>query len=279
MPRIRTIKPEFWLDKKIRALSPWARLLYIGLWNLCDDEGRYDYDADVIKGQLFVTDKVDVAELLKELVAPGLIVRYIVDDNEYFYIPSWHDHQVINKPSKFRKPAPTPESCITPTPLPEGSGTPTGGKGKGKGKGKGGEKDVHLKSFRAFYLVYPRHEARADAEKAWLALAPDAELVSSIMGALSMHKVSESWLKENGKFVPLPASWIRGKRWEDSVVSKYAMEDLPQLKARLIKARENKKWWEDQIKEFGKLADLSAKLSAAEAEIAMLGPEIKRLEA
>ena len=59
---------------------------------------------------------------------------------------------------------------------------------------------------------------------------------------------------------------------------RHSLEDLPKLKARLIKARENKKWWEDQIKEFGKDADLSAKLSAAEAEIAMLRPEIKRLE-
>ena len=59
---------------------------------------------------------------------------------------------------------------------------------------------------------------------------------------------------------------------------RHSLEDLPKLKARLSKAHENKKWWIDQIKEFGKLADLSAKLSAAEAEIAMLRPEIKRLE-
>ena len=80
------------------------------------------------------------------------------------------------------------------------------------------EPNPHLQSFRVFYLSYPNHKARADAEKAWLALALDAELVSSIMGALSMHKVSESWLKEDGKFVPLPASWIRGKRWEDQII-------------------------------------------------------------
>ena len=32
MPRIRTIKPEFWTDEKIIELSLPARLLFIGLW-------------------------------------------------------------------------------------------------------------------------------------------------------------------------------------------------------------------------------------------------------
>jgi len=146
-----------------------------------------------------------------------------------------------------------------------------------KRKAKDTSKDKYVQSFEKFYKEYPKKQARRDAEKAWIALKPKPELVSTIMSALAMHKVSESWLKENGKFIPLPATWIRGRRWEDSVISKYAMEDLPQLKARLIKARENKKWWEGQIKDFGESADLSAKLSAAEAEIAMLRPEIERL--
>jgi hypothetical protein len=33
------IKPEFWSDEKLAALSLQARLIYIGLWNLSDDYG------------------------------------------------------------------------------------------------------------------------------------------------------------------------------------------------------------------------------------------------
>ena len=39
MARIRTIKPEFWTDEKVVTLPFEARLLFIGMWNFCDDEG------------------------------------------------------------------------------------------------------------------------------------------------------------------------------------------------------------------------------------------------
>jgi len=37
--RIRSIKPEFWKSETVAALSPLARLLFIGLWNYADREG------------------------------------------------------------------------------------------------------------------------------------------------------------------------------------------------------------------------------------------------
>ena len=40
MARIRTIKPEFFTSDDICALSPLARLLYVGLWCEADREGR-----------------------------------------------------------------------------------------------------------------------------------------------------------------------------------------------------------------------------------------------
>ncbi len=39
MARTRMIKPEFWSDEKLAALSLQVRLIYIGLWNLSDDYG------------------------------------------------------------------------------------------------------------------------------------------------------------------------------------------------------------------------------------------------
>jgi len=53
MPRIRTIKPEFWTDDKIVELSFPARLLFIGLWNFCDDWGRMEYKPKSIKLRIF----------------------------------------------------------------------------------------------------------------------------------------------------------------------------------------------------------------------------------
>ncbi len=41
MARIRTTKPEFWSSAQIIELSRDARLLFIGMWNFCDDNGRH----------------------------------------------------------------------------------------------------------------------------------------------------------------------------------------------------------------------------------------------
>ncbi len=69
--------------------------------------------------------------------------------------------------------------------------------------------------FDEFYASYPRHEARRDAERAWQKLAPDEALRIQIHAALDTQKQSQQWRKDNGSFVPLPASWLNGRRWED----------------------------------------------------------------
>jgi hypothetical protein len=40
MPRIRSIKPDFFKSEDVAALPLRARLLWIGLWTQCDDHGR-----------------------------------------------------------------------------------------------------------------------------------------------------------------------------------------------------------------------------------------------
>lgn len=37
MARNRMLNPDFWLDEEIGSLTPFARLLYMGLWGICDD--------------------------------------------------------------------------------------------------------------------------------------------------------------------------------------------------------------------------------------------------
>jgi len=66
MARIRTIKPQFWTDEKIGNLPMGARLLFIGLWNLADDEGIVLWNAAYIKGQLFPYDTKLKMTILKQ---------------------------------------------------------------------------------------------------------------------------------------------------------------------------------------------------------------------
>ena len=69
--------------------------------------------------------------------------------------------------------------------------------------------------FEVFYKAYPKHKSRGDAEKAWKTLKPDDKKLAEIMDGLERAKCSPDWKKENGRFIPYPASWLRAKGWED----------------------------------------------------------------
>lgn len=94
MARIRSIKPEFWTDGKVVALSSHARLLFIGCWNFARcDNGHIEDDAMSLKLRILPADKVDATELLNELVNSGLVVRYQLDDRTFLKIKRFNDHQ------------------------------------------------------------------------------------------------------------------------------------------------------------------------------------------
>ncbi len=75
-------------------------------------------------------------------------------------------------------------------------------------------------AFEAFYAVYPKKRSKGDAEKAWKALKPDSSLVSKIILAVIEWQASPEWQKDDGKYIPYPASWLRAKGWEDEMQSK-----------------------------------------------------------
>lgn len=51
MARIRSIKPEFWTSEQVMALSPLARLAFLGMWNFCDDAGIHPASAKTLNAQ------------------------------------------------------------------------------------------------------------------------------------------------------------------------------------------------------------------------------------
>lgn len=109
MARIRTIKPEFWTNAQVMECSTNARLLFIGTWNFCDDEGRHPLIPKTIKALIFPGDNItsdSILGMFDELSTNGLITRYAIDGKEYFYINGWC-HQKIDKRQKPKFPAPS----------------------------------------------------------------------------------------------------------------------------------------------------------------------------
>lgn len=70
-------------------------------------------------------------------------------------------------------------------------------------------------SFERFWVTYPKKRNKGDAMKAWRALKPGEELVTAILAAVERAKVSVQWRKDEGQFIPYPASWLRARGWED----------------------------------------------------------------
>ena len=114
MGQIRTIKPEFPQSQTIGKLSRDARLLFIQLWTIVDDDGRTRAAARMLASLLYPYDE-DAPKLidkwLDELDRAGSIRRYVVDGNAYLDIPNWRKHQKIDRPTASR----LPEYCKPPS--------------------------------------------------------------------------------------------------------------------------------------------------------------------
>jgi hypothetical protein len=70
--------------------------------------------------------------------------------------------------------------------------------------------------FASFWSVFPNKKAKADAFKAWSKLKPCDALQASILKAVDLQRQGEDWRKEGGRFIPHPATWLNGRRWEDA---------------------------------------------------------------
>lgn len=149
------MRPEFWADRQLaKSTSRDARLLYHGLWNLADEEGRAPGSAEYIKGVIYPyetdIDADDVDAMLAELAAAGKVVRYVVAGDPYLWLPNLGKHNRLNPtvtPSKLPPPPePDPDepalfdisvpvrgdSGIGAEPVRNDS-APKGGRGKGLG--------------------------------------------------------------------------------------------------------------------------------------------------
>lgn len=106
MPRIRTIKPDFWTDTLMVQLPPLARLLYIGLWNFADDHGRLPDEPERICMEVMPREDEDEVESLVDLlIGLGRLSRVLTEKGStYLQIEKWSQHQRVDHPSRSKFP-------------------------------------------------------------------------------------------------------------------------------------------------------------------------------
>lgn len=113
MARIRSIKPEFWTSEQITRCSPLSRLLFIGLWNFCDDAGIHPASARRLRLEVFPGDDIDdeqIEAMIDELIVVNLVERYEAAGEKYWHVTGWAKHQRIDRPTRRFPPPPNSTS-------------------------------------------------------------------------------------------------------------------------------------------------------------------------
>ena len=86
------------------------------------------------------------------------------------------------------------------------------------------KKSYDADGFAAFWAAYPKKAGKADALKAWNKLKPDIVLQAKMGEALTAQKKSPQWTKNNGQYIPMPSTWLNGRRWEDEAPQAQSQE-------------------------------------------------------
>ena len=269
----RMIKESHCSDTKVASLSDFEFRLWVGLITQVDDSGRGDARPAIIKGKVFplregVTFR-NIETAMQGLASKGLIDLYEVDDQPYFWFPTWHKHQRVrgyapkfpgpdeaNKDLADNRRQPPPTAAVGRQPPPENKNE----KENEREKEKENELCAHAREtlhqlgtnleptcdqlatnlrptcgqlaakpepantvperdmFSEFWGMYPKKVAKQAAEKAYKRLNPSAALHKKILENIILQKKSRQWQENGGQYIPNPATYINGRRWEDEGV-------------------------------------------------------------
>lgn len=229
MARSRNIKPGFYKNEELAECSVWARLIFPGLWMLADREGRLEDRPKRIKAELLPMDAQEVEPLLVELADHGFIKRYKADGKAVIWIPNFLKHQ---NPHHREQPSdlPSHESpglCVDGMQEKPEASTPFHGgqavlipdsplsESLNSDSLNTATPDKSGERFGKFWLAYPKKVAKADAKKAFDKTKADDALLARMLNALEQWKRHPDWIKEGGQYVPNPATWLNGGRWDD----------------------------------------------------------------
>ena len=222
MARIRSIKPEFWTSEQVMNCSPMARLLFIGLWNFCDDAGNHVASAKTIKANVFPGDDItssSIQELLDELSSNELIAHYAFENKDFLHVTGWH-HQKIDRPTVKHPPYKPEGSKPTRRALDEDS--PPEGSGEDKERKKenplpaGADVPATPPGFVRFWDAWPRSPRKvdkADCCKRWKRHGLEA-LADQIIAHVEAMAETDQWKRG---YEPAPATYLNGRRWEDEM--------------------------------------------------------------
>jgi len=225
----RIIKESICTSENIDQLSSFQETVFYRLLVNCDDYGCFDARVKVVASRLFPLKVIRPAEIVKalnRLAETGLIILYEAKGKPYLKVVKWADHQRV-RVSKHKYPMPedgtacgelpqVAASCgeMRPESNPiQSESNPNPNPNPTRERGETDSND----QFDRFWERYPNKVAKQDALKAWKKIRMNGELFKEIMSGLDRWLASDEWYRDNGRFIPHPATWLNGQRWNDEV--------------------------------------------------------------
>jgi hypothetical protein len=73
------------------------------------------------------------------------------------------------------------------------------------------------KDFEEFWAIYPKKVGKQAALNKWKSLKKNKRLppLATVLNAVTEQRTWEQWQKEDGQFIPNPATWLNQGRWDD----------------------------------------------------------------
>lgn len=226
----RIIKESVCTSENIDSLTPFQETFFYRLIVNCDDYGRMDARPKLLASRLYPLKEIKtsmISDALDALVRAGLIFLYDVDGKTYLQMDTWEKHQRIrNSVGKYPAPGDSTlrqvaASCGELPQVEEDRGemrpesNPIQYESESNPKENPRERArAQLELFNRFWEAYPRKTAKQDAVKAFGKLKADEALLETMLAALEKQKAQ--W--DDPKYIPHPATWLNGHRWEDEPV-------------------------------------------------------------
>ena len=218
----RIIKDSIHESEKVNAMTDFQFRLWVSLITYVDDYGRGDARPAIIKGNCFplrdrLTNK-DIDAALTGLAGIGCIVLYEVDGRPYLCFPNWEKHQTVrNKRSRF--PEPPGElltSAINCNQLNANASLIQSNPIQSEYKSESESESNARGAFDVFWSAYPKKVGKEAARKAFAKVGVSVDV---LVNAVEQQKLSAQWQRDNGQYIPNPATWLNQGRWEDELTT------------------------------------------------------------
>jgi hypothetical protein len=217
----RIVRAGILTSDPVNLLSWPAEVFYRRLFSVVDDFGRYDGRPNLLRAHLYPLkiDKVsdaDVTKWLTECVNAALVSVYRVAGRPYVEVLKF-GQRVRAEVSKWPAPAaadvPLQTSAVICQQPRAGAAVFVSGDvfvsdPPKAPKGADGR-------FEEFWKAYPNKVGKDAAKRAFEKRKPDPALLAQMLAAIAAQKASPKWVKDDGQYIPNPATWLNQGRWQD----------------------------------------------------------------